>query len=136
MSFYTVKQMALRYPAFTEKALWALIADRENNGFDKCTTLIGKNSTKRIVFDDEFQNYVRERHLKPQSKTTETKNSKTKSQWEIETDKVINASRSKIVSKFQVIRDTDVLEWNCEKGHVFPYTQLEIEKKGITCPHC
>lgn len=134
MSFYTVKQIAMRYPAFTEKALWALIADKDNNGFDKCTTLIGPKSTKRIIFDDEFQNYVRNRHMKPVKDLGKTQ--KNKSQWEIETDKIINASRSRIIQNFEVIRDTDVLEWNCEKGHVFPYTYFEIKEKGITCPHC
>ena len=116
MSFYTVKQMALRYPAFTEKALWALIGDKDNNGFDRCTTLIGPKSTKRIIFDDEFQNYVRKRHLKPENNLETI--SKNKSQWEIETDKIINASRSKIVPKFQVIRDDAVLEWNLSLIHI------------------
>ena len=47
MSLYTVKQMAMRYPAFTEDAFRKIIFNRRKNGFYVC--IIRVPESKRIL---------------------------------------------------------------------------------------
>lgn len=133
MSYYTVKQMAMRYPAFTEASLWDYVFHRNKNGFDKCTSKI---EDKRIIYDAEFQVWVKEKGKKNNTDNIQKAlGLKKKSQWEIEFDKMVGFSPN-TNPPAQIIHDDMVLDWHCESGHIFPYTYREINLKGITCPKC
>ena len=51
MSIYTVKQFAMRYPAFSESTLRRLIANEEQNNFEICT--IRPPNVKRVYIDEQ-----------------------------------------------------------------------------------
>ncbi len=131
MSYLSVKQTADRYPAFTEKAIWEYVADRENNGFDVCTTKVGG---KRIIFEDEFNIWVRTIGKDKNKAKLKQANNK-KSTWEQEMDEIMSSSDF-VPSPYKIIDESMVLDWHCEDGHVFPYTYREINAKGISCPEC
>ena len=132
MSYYTVKQMAMRYPAFTEAALWDYIFHRETNGFHACTSKI---ENKRIIYDAEFQIWVKEYNKNNSNTIQQSSGIKNKTQWEKDLDVIINAS-SKDFMPAKFIHDEMMLDWYCEKGHVFPYAYGEMKSKGISCPNC
>jgi len=50
MGFYTVKEMAMRYDAFSESALRNLIADKEDHLFQKCVLRPG--GRRKVVIDE------------------------------------------------------------------------------------
>ena len=51
MSIYSVKQMAMRHPAFTESTLRNYIAEAKKTGFETC--LIRPPNIKRVFIDEE-----------------------------------------------------------------------------------
>lgn len=133
MSYYTVKQMAMRYPAFTEAALWDYIFHRKINGFHACTS---KVKNKRIIYDAEFQVWVKEQGKSNNSNDIQQSSDvKKKTQWEKDLDAIMNASEKDFTPAL-FIHDNMILDWNCEKGHLLPYTYKEINSKGMTCPNC
>jgi len=50
MSFYTVKQMTMRYPAFSESSFRSLIFNAKDNGFETC--LIRPPGIRRVLIDE------------------------------------------------------------------------------------
>ena len=66
MSFYTVKQMTMRYPAFTESSIRWLIFHEDKNGFYKCVYRVP--GQRKIMIDEmEFIRWIRENRENPQS---------------------------------------------------------------------
>lgn len=51
LSIYTVKQFAMRYPAFSESTLRRLIANEEQNGFEIC--VVRPPNVKRVYVDEQ-----------------------------------------------------------------------------------
>jgi hypothetical protein len=59
MSFYTVKQIAMRHPAFTESSLRNLIAKSDKNGFDKC--VFRPPGVQKVLIDEtRFEAWIRD----------------------------------------------------------------------------
>lgn len=53
--FFTVKQLAMEYPAFTTSAIRWLIFNETSNGFSMCIRRIGR----RVIIDAEaFEQWV------------------------------------------------------------------------------
>jgi len=58
MSFYTVKEMAMRYPSFPEGSFRWLIFNADKNGFDKC--VVRPPSIRKILIDElEFLKWLK-----------------------------------------------------------------------------
>ncbi|MAF68751.1 MAG: hypothetical protein CMH25_05340 [Micavibrio sp.] len=58
MSLYTVKQMAMRYPAFTEDAFRKIIFNRHKNGFYECIIRV-PGSTRILICEMSFLKWLR-----------------------------------------------------------------------------
>ena len=59
MSLYTVKQMAMRYPGFTENALRKLIYNKDKNGFVVCIIRV-PGTTRILICEMSFLKWRRE----------------------------------------------------------------------------
>lgn len=58
MSYYTVKEMSMRYPAFPEGSFRWLIFNADKNGFDKC--VFRPPSIRKVLIDElEFLKWLK-----------------------------------------------------------------------------
>jgi hypothetical protein len=58
MSLYSVKEMAMRYPAFPEGSLRWLIFNADKNGFDKC--VFRPPGIRKVLIDElEFLKWLK-----------------------------------------------------------------------------
>jgi hypothetical protein len=55
--YFTVKQLPLHYPAFTESSIRWLIFHEKTNGFSRCVRRIGK---KILIDANEFESWIDE----------------------------------------------------------------------------
>lgn len=53
--YFTVKQLPLHYPAFTENSIRWLIFHEKTNGFNCCVRRIGR---KVLIDANEFENWI------------------------------------------------------------------------------
>ena len=53
--FVTIRQLATRYPAFTEGGIRALIFRAKSNGFDSCIRRIGR---KILISKSAFSHWI------------------------------------------------------------------------------
>jgi hypothetical protein len=53
--YVTIRQLATRYPAFTEGGIRALIFRSKNNGFDSCIRRIGR---KILISKSAFSQWI------------------------------------------------------------------------------
>jgi hypothetical protein len=53
--FITIRQLATRYPAFTEGGIRALIFRAKSNGFDSCIRRIGR---KILISKSAFSHWI------------------------------------------------------------------------------
>lgn len=61
MSFYTVKEMSMRYPSFSEGSFRWLIFNADKNGFDKC--VFRPPSIRKVLIDElEFLKWLKSNH--------------------------------------------------------------------------
>jgi hypothetical protein len=53
--YFTVKQLPLHYPAFTENSIRWLIFHEKTNGFFRCVRRIGR---KVLIYANEFEAWI------------------------------------------------------------------------------
>ncbi len=61
MQFLTIKQLSIKYPAFSEAAIRALIKCASKNDFYKCVRRI---NTKIVINDAAFETWIEEHAIK------------------------------------------------------------------------
>ena len=57
--YITIRQLATRYPAFTEGGIRALIFRAKSNGFDRCIRRIGR---KILISKSAFSHWIEDQN--------------------------------------------------------------------------